>query len=70
MSNPEATVNGEPVEFTYENDTLTWKPTQGAKEDEDKHSILNSDVFAIVPTSDATPSHTVHSIRTLSSPEN
>ncbi|OBT90981.1 hypothetical protein VE02_00238 [Pseudogymnoascus sp. 03VT05] len=75
MSTSEATVNGEPVEFSYENSTLTWTTPQGTNEGvssdgEDKGSILESDVLAIIPTSSTPPAHTVYTIPTISTPEN
>ena len=64
-------VNGEPVEFSYENGTLTWTKPQGTTEGvEDKGTILGSDVLAIVPVSTTPPVYTVYTIRTVDSPEN
>ncbi|KFZ25383.1 hypothetical protein V502_00149 [Pseudogymnoascus sp. VKM F-4520 (FW-2644)] len=74
MSSSDAAVNGEPVEFTYENSTLTWTNPQGTNKGvssvEDKSIILDSDVLAIIPTSDAPPAYTVYTILTADSPEN
>ncbi|OBT73539.1 hypothetical protein VF21_07213 [Pseudogymnoascus sp. 05NY08] len=71
MSTTEAAVNGEPVEFTYENNTLTWTKAPGTVSSvEDKDTILESDVLAIVPSSTTPPTHTVYTIPTISTPEN
>ncbi|KFY16344.1 hypothetical protein V491_05356, partial [Pseudogymnoascus sp. VKM F-3775] len=76
MSTSKATVNGEPVEFAYENSTLTWTTPQGTNEGvssgsaEDKRTILESDVFAIIPTSSTPPAYTVYTVPAISSPEN
>ncbi|KFX95857.1 hypothetical protein O988_05593, partial [Pseudogymnoascus sp. VKM F-3808] len=74
MSSSEAIVNGEPVEFTYENSTLTWTKTNGTNGGvssvEDKGTILESDVLAIVPISNAPPIYNVYTLQTVDSPEN
>ncbi|OBT43734.1 hypothetical protein VE00_05605 [Pseudogymnoascus sp. WSF 3629] len=76
MPTSEAAVNGEPVEFTYENNTLTWTKAPGTTSEgvsidgENKCTILESDILAIVPTSTTPPTHTVYTIPTISTPEN
>lgn len=72
MSTSDAAVNGEPVEFTYENNTLTWtRERQGTNEGvEHKGTILESDVLAIIPTSTTSPAYTVYTLPRLSTPDN
>ncbi|OBT49637.1 hypothetical protein VE04_10086, partial [Pseudogymnoascus sp. 24MN13] len=71
MSTSEAAVNGEPVGFSYENNALTWIKAPGTVSNgEDKGSILESDILAIIPTSTTPPAHTVYTIPTVSTPEN
>lgn len=74
MSTSNAAVNGEPVEFAYENSTLTWTTTQGTNEGvssvEGRHAILESDVLVIIPTSSTPPAYTVYTVLAISSPEN
>ncbi|KFY83014.1 hypothetical protein V498_08337 [Pseudogymnoascus sp. VKM F-4517 (FW-2822)] len=71
MSTSNAAVNGEPVEFTYGNNTLTWTKRQGTNEGvEHKGTILESDVLAIIPTSTTSPAYTVYTLPRLSTPDN
>jgi hypothetical protein len=71
MPTSEAAVNGEPVGFSYENNALTWIKAPGTVSNrEDKGSILESDILAIIPTSTTPPAHTVYTIPIVSTPEN
>ncbi|ELR03095.1 hypothetical protein VC83_03452 [Pseudogymnoascus destructans] len=71
MTTSEATVNAEPAEFTYGNNALTWAKAPGTVSSvEDKGTILESDVLAIIATSTTPPAHTVYTIPAVSSPEN
>lgn len=75
MSSSEAAVNGDPVEFTYENNTLTWTKTRDtngdiSSEGDDKGSILESEVLAISPTSSNPPLYQVYTLRAVDSPSN
>lgn len=70
-----AAVNGEPVEFNYENNTLTWKTPPGTNDEgvsnsADKVTILKSDLLAITPSSSTPPAYAVYTIQTIDSPEN
>jgi hypothetical protein len=61
-----AAVNGEPVEFVYENSTLTWTKIQG----EGKGAISESDVLAITSLSHTPPLYKIYTLGIVDSPSN
>jgi len=62
------TVNGEPVDFLYEDGALKWTKVYETDKDTPKEgTISGDDVLIVTKSSDKCPTYTVHSIATLSS---